>query len=298
MKRWLLGIALLLSAPLAHAALQVFACEPEWAALTREIAGDGAEVYTATSAREDPHRVQARPALIAQLRRADALICTGADLEVGWLPLLLRQARNPALQPGQPGHILAADAVTLLEVPASVDRAEGDVHPQGNPHIQVDPRRIAVVAQRLAEQLAQVDPAGADNYRSRAADFERRWGVALKGWEKRAAKLRGRRVVVHHAEWVYLFDWLGIQTAGALEPKPGLPPAAGHLASLKASLAARPADAIVRSPITDPRPAEWLAGETGLPLIELPQTVGATPDAGDLFALFDAILSRLSGGLR
>jgi zinc/manganese transport system substrate-binding protein len=298
MRCWLLSFALLLAAPVVHGALQVFACEPEWAALTREIAGDRAEVNAATSAREDPHRVQARPALIAQLRRADALVCTGADLEVGWLPLLLRQARNPGVQPGQPGHVLAAEAVTLLEVPTSVDRAEGDVHPQGNPHIQLDPRRVAAVARRLAERFAQLDPAGAETYRARAADFERRWGAALKGWEKRAAALRGRRVVVHHAEWVYLFDWLGIQTAGALEPKPGLPPAAGHLAALKASLAARPADAIVRSPLTDPKPAQWLANETGLPQIELPHTVGATPDAGDLFALFDAIVSRLAGGLR
>ncbi|MCU0971589.1 MAG: zinc ABC transporter substrate-binding protein [Gammaproteobacteria bacterium] len=298
MRRWLLSFALLLAAPVVHGALQVFACEPEWAALTREIAGDRAEVDSATSAREDPHRVQARPALIAQLRRADALVCTGADLEVGWLPLLLRQARNPGVQPGQPGHVLAAEAVTLLEAPTSVDRAEGDVHPQGNPHIQVDPRRVAAVARLLADRLAQIDPAGADTYRARAADFERRWAAALKGWERRAAELRGRRVVVHHAEWVYLFDWLGIQTAGALEPKPGLPPAAGHLAALKAELAARPADAIVRSPLTDPRPAQWLADETGLPQIELPHTVGATPDAGDLFALFDAIVSRLAGGLR
>ena len=148
MTRFLIAIALALTASFAHATLKVFACEPEWDALARELGGDQVEVYAATTAQQDPHRVQARPSLIAQLRQADLLVCTGADLEAGWLPVLLRQARNPAVQPGQPGHFLAADQVTLLEVPTSIDRAEGDVHPQGNPHIQIDPRRSAAASPR------------------------------------------------------------------------------------------------------------------------------------------------------
>jgi zinc/manganese transport system substrate-binding protein len=294
MTRFLIAIVLALAAPFAHATLKVFACEPEWDALARELGGDRVEVYAATTAQQDPHRVQARPSLIAQLRQAGLLVCTGADLEAGWLPVLLRQARNPAVQPGQPGHFLAADQVTLLEVPTSIDRAEGDVHPQGNPHIQVDPRRIAAVAAALGRRLAEIDSAGAAVYAARTDGFLKRWQDATKQWERRAAPLRGRRYVVHHAEWVYLFDWLGLQTAGAIEPKPGLPPAAGHLAALKQQLAARRADGIVRSPLSDPKAAEWLATETGLPVIELPQTVGATADAGSLPALFDAIVDRLS----
>ena len=294
MMRLLIALALALAAPFAHATLKVFACEPEWDALARELGGERGEVYAATTAQQDPHRVQARPSLIAQLRQAGLLVCTGADLEAGWLPVLLRQARNPAVQPGQPGHFLAADQVTLLEVPTSIDRAEGDVHPQGNPHIQVDPRRIAAVAAALGRRLAEIDSAGAAVYAARTDGFLKRWQDATKQWERRAAPLRGRRYVVHHAEWVYLFDWLGLQTAGAIEPKPGLPPAAGHLAALKQQLAARRADGIVRSPLSDPKAAEWLATETGLPVIELPQTVGATADAGSLPALFDAIVDRLS----
>jgi len=298
MTRFLIAIALALTASFAHATLKVFACEPEWDALARELGGDQVEVYAATTAQQDPHRVQARPSLIAQLRQADLLVCTGADLEAGWLPVLLRQARNPAVQPGQPGHFLAADQVTLLEVPTSIDRAEGDVHPQGNPHIQVDPRRIAAVAAALGRRLAEIDSAGAAVYAARTDGFLKRWQDATKQWERRAASLRGKRFVVQHAEWVYLFDWLDVQTAGAIEPKPGLPPAAGHLAALRQQLAARRADGIVRSPLSDPKAAEWLATEAGLPVIELPQTVGATADAGSLFALFDAILGRLSGGRR
>jgi len=294
MNRLLFAFALWLAASGAQAALRVFACEPEWGALVRELGGDQVEVYTATTPHQDPHRIQAKPSLIARLRQADLLVCTGADLEAGWLPVLLRQARNPAVQPGKPGHFLAADQVTLLEVPTSVDRAEGDVHPQGNPHIQVDPRRIGVVAAALGQRLADLDSANTAAYTARSETFQRRWQDAIAQWEHRAAPLRGRRFVVHHAEWVYLFDWLGLETAGAIEPKPGLPPAAGHLAVLKEQLAARPADGIVRSPLSDPKAVDWLAGESGLPVIELPQTVGATVDAGDLHALFDAILRRLT----
>ena len=298
MKRLLILLALFLAAPLAQGAVRVFACEPEWAALASALGGEQVEVYAATTAQQDPHRIQAKPSLIAQLRQADLLICTGADLEVGWLPVLLRQARNPAVQPGRPGHFLAADTVTLLDVPRSVDRAEGDVHPQGNPHIQLDPRRIAVVAAALGKRLAETDAAHATAYAARTDEFLHRWQNATAQWEHRAAPLRGRRFAVHHAEWTYLFAWLGLETAGAIEPKPGLPPAAGHLAALKEQFAARPADGIVRSPLSDPKAAEWLAAETGLPVIELPQTVGATSDAGDLQALFDAIVRRLTESRR
>jgi zinc/manganese transport system substrate-binding protein len=296
--RLLIALTLVLAAPFAQATVRVFTCEPEWEALARELGGDRVEVYAATTAQQDPHRIQARPSLIAQLRQADLLVCTGADLEAGWLPVLLRQARNPTVQPGQPGHFLAADSVRLLEVPTTLDRAEGDVHPQGNPHIQVDPRRIATVAAALGRRLAEIDAANAAVFGARTDDFLKRWRAAIARWERQAASLRGKRFVVQHAEWVYLFDWLGIQTAGAIEPKPGLPPAAGHLAALKAQLASRRADGIVRSPLGDPKAVEWLAAETGLPVIELPQTVGATADAGSLFALFDAILGRLSDGRR
>jgi zinc/manganese transport system substrate-binding protein len=183
-------------------------------------------------------------------------------------------------------------------VPTTLDRAQGDVHPQGNPHIQTDPRRMALVATALGERLGAIDPANAEDYRRRANDFTRRLRATQLDLEARARDLRGTRLVVHHAEWVYLFDWLGLKSAGAIEPKPGLPPAAGHLAALKAELGTRPARAIVRSPLADPKPAQWLAGETGLPVIELPHTVGATPDATDLPALYSGIVDGLIGGLR
>src|SRR3954470_13925806 len=170
----------------AHANLNVFACEPEWAALAQEIGGDKVSVYSATTARQDPHHIEARPSLIARIRSADLVVCSGSELEIGWLPLLLTQSGNSRVQPGSPGYLEASRYVLRLEVPTVVDRSMGDVHPGGNPHIQSDPRNIAKVARVLAERLAQLDAANAATYRSRAEAFDKRWAEAIVRWEKQA----------------------------------------------------------------------------------------------------------------
>lgn len=281
-----------------NAALKVFACEPEWAALAQELGGDRVTTFSATTARQDPHHIEARPSLIARVRNADLVVCTGAELEAGWLPVLLRQAGNARVQPGQPGYFEAAGAVTLLEVPARLDRALGDIHAAGNPHLHLDPRRIATVAQRLAGRLAALDPANAAQFRARHADFERRWQTAIGEWTRRAAPLKGLRVVSHHGNTVYLRDWLGLVDAGTLEPRPGIPPTAAHLAALKDALVRQPARIVVRMPFEDARPSEWLARETGVRVVPLPYTVGGTSTAKDLFTLFDDTLARLLEGVQ
>ena len=141
----------------ASATVRVFACEPEWAALTRELAGDLAQVYTATHALQDPHQVQARPSLMAAVRKADLVVCTGAELEAGWLPVLLQQSGNARVQPGQRGHFEAAAWVPMLDVPAQLDRAQGDVHAAGNPHIQTSPHSVARVAPALSQRLTELE---------------------------------------------------------------------------------------------------------------------------------------------
>ena len=162
-----------LAAQPALAALNIFACTPEWGALSKELGGDKASIYIATNALQDPHRVEARPSLIARARSADLVVCTGAQLEIGWLPLVLTQAGNAKIQVGQPGYFEAARQVVLLDVPALVDRSQGDVHPGGNPHIHLDPRNIAKIAAALSERLAQLDPAEAENYRARTKEIGR-----------------------------------------------------------------------------------------------------------------------------
>lgn len=288
-----LAVALMAAALPAHAALKVVACEPEWASLATELGGDRIEVSSATTALQDPHRIEARPSLIARVRNADLLVCTGMELEAGWLPVLVQQSGNAKVAPGRPGYFEAGRHVTALDVPARLDRADGDVHAAGNPHIQLDPRNIALIARALAERLAQLDAPSAGHYQERHARFAARWAEAQRRWEQQAASLKGLTVVAHHKNLGYLWHWLGMREVATLEPKPGLEPSAGHLAALKAQLAAQPARLVVRAAYQDPRASQWLAQQARLPAVALPFTVGGNEQAKDLFALFDSTLALL-----
>jgi zinc/manganese transport system substrate-binding protein len=289
----LLATLTALVSPATRAALNIFACEPEWGALAKELAGDKGAIYTATTALQDPHRIEARPSLIASARRADLLVCTGADLEVGWLPLVVSQSGNPAIQIGRPGYFESARYVALQEVPERIDRALGDVHAAGNPHLHLDPRNIATVAAALAERMAELDRNEASYYRGRATSFLERWQQAVSRWTKEGSALRGVPIVVYHRDLTYLANWLGMRQVGYLEPRPGLPPTTSHLSDLLARFGRDPAKAIVRSAYNDPRPAEWLADRAKVPVIVVPYTVGGTDKAKDLFGLFDDTLARL-----
>jgi zinc/manganese transport system substrate-binding protein len=289
----LLAAVILAASPASFAALRVVACEPEWSALTQELAGDKVSVYSATTAFQDPHHVQARPGLIARVRNADLLVCTGAELEIGWLPILLRQSGNDRIQPGQPGYVEAASFVPKLEIPTVLDRAGGDVHAAGNPHIQTDPRNIALVATALAKRLAQVDPPNAAWYQARERDFAGRWQAAIQRWEKQAAPLKGMTTVAHHKGWVYLNHWLGLHEVAELEPKPGVEPTAAHLQEVLDTLKREPAKVIIRSAYEDDRASNWLAQRARIPAVMLPFTVGGSDKAKDLFGLFDDTIDRL-----
>jgi zinc/manganese transport system substrate-binding protein len=292
-KSILAGAALLLAFAPAQAALRVFACEPEWAALAQELGGPLVEASSATTAQQDPHQIQARPRLIARVRNADLVVCTGAELEAGWLPVLLQQSGNAKVQPGQPGFFAAADQVRKLEIPASVDRAQGDVHAAGNPHIQTDARNIAAVATALTTRLQQVDAANAPKYQQQAAAFQQKWQQALARWNTQAAPLRGLPVVSQHKAFVYLYDWVGLKEVAVLEPKPGVEPSAAHLQNVLATLKATPARMVVTSAYLDPKPSEWLSRNAAIPMARLPFTVGGTDGAKDLFGLFDDTIARL-----
>ncbi|QDA56632.1 metal ABC transporter substrate-binding protein [Thermomonas aquatica] len=289
-------LAALVSTP-AEAKLKVFACEPEWGSLVQELAGDKVDVDVATTALQDVHVVEAKPSLIAKVRSADLVVCTGAELEVGWLPQLIRQSGNTKVASG-PGSFMAAMQVKTLEKPTALDRANGDVHPDGNPHVQMDPRRVLVIAKALDARLVQLDPANAATYQSRLADFSKRWLAAMVKWQAQAAPLKGRKVVVHHISWVYLWDWLGIQQIGALEPKPAVPPTAAHLASLVGTTKSNNTLAIVRAAYQDPKPADWLSDRTGVPALTLPFTVGGDAQSKDLFGLFDSTIAKLLGAAK
>jgi len=277
------------------ASINVFACEPEWASLVSELGGERVSTYAATTAYQDPHHIEARPSLIAKIRRANLVVCSGAELESGWLPLLLKQAGNINILPGKQGYFEAASMVERLGIPVNLDRSSGDVHASGNPHVHLDPRRIQIISKALFNRLAEIDPQGKSYYQQRFDDFNQRWQQAILQWQLQASELKGQRIVVHHRDWVYLFDWLGIEIAGALEPKPGLPTTVGHLSSLKKILVAQPAKMIVHTPYQNPRAAQRLAKMTNTPIVELPYTVGGSEQVRNLFDLFTLTIKKLKG---
>jgi zinc/manganese transport system substrate-binding protein len=290
---FLLAAPLVLATLPAHAALRVLACEPEWAALTQELGGQLVDVASATGALQDPHQVQAKPSLIARARNADLVVCTGAELEIGWLPLLLQQSGNARVQAGQPGNFAAADFVRKLDVPTALDRSQGDVHAAGNPHIQTDPRNIAQVAQALGARLQQLDPSHAADYAKAQADFSQRWQQAMARWSAQAAPLKGVPVVSQHKAFVYLYDWLGLKEVAVLEPKPGVEPTASHLQSVQSILKTTPARMVLYAAYQDPRASDWLSKNAGIAAVKIPFTVGGSDAAKDLFGLFDDTVNRL-----
>jgi len=292
MKKTAVLIALVL-APLSADAIEIFACEPEWGSLVQELAGGHATIAVATTAYQDPHRLQAKPSLIAAIRKADMVVCTGADLEIGWLPLLLRRAGKSKIQAGNPGYFMAADFVRKLEVPQIVDRSQGDIHPQGNPHVHLNPGNIVRISRALGERLAAVDPGNAAHYEMRLTDFQIRWADATSDWEKRSIGLEGLRLVSHHRSFSYLADWLDLNIVATLEPKPGIPASGAQLATLLEQLSSNPPAAVIRTPYDNKRPSRWLSERLDIPALTLPYTIEGTAEVVDLFALIDVTIQSL-----
>jgi len=282
----------------AQAAINVLTCEPEWQALTQELGGDKVNVSSATNALQDPHRVEARPGLIVRTRNADLLVCTGLDLEAGWLPLLVQQSGNGKIARGQPGFFEAGSFVPRLDIPNRLDRAEGDVHAYGNPHVHLNPHNIALISAQLAKRLAAIDPPNAAFYAARQNDFSARWATAMRKWEAQAAPLRGVTVVEHHRNMEYLLGWLGMRQVGTLEPKPGVEPSAAQLGQLLSQLKGLPAKMVLRAAYQDGRASQWLSRRAGIPAVVIPYTVGADAQSRDLFALFDTTVQRLTAAVK
>ena len=301
MKKYIRGALALLLVILAlpsQAAVRVLATTADWGALTKELGGERVDVYTATTAMQDVHRVEAKPSLVARARTADLLVANGAELEAGWLPVLLQESGNPRIKRGAEGYFEATSAVTLVEVPSKLDRAMGDIHPYGNPHIHLDPRNVAAVAKALTERLAAVDPEGAEYYVGRGADFSKRWSESIARWQAQASALKDTPVVIMHRDQVYLCRWLGLRELASIEPKPGLPPSAGYLGQLVTRLTASPPRLILLNAYNDPKAAKWLSERIHAPMAVLPYSVGGSPEAKDLFGLYDDTIAKLLGAVK
>jgi zinc/manganese transport system substrate-binding protein len=285
--------ALLAGGASANATIKVLATTADWGALTQELGGDKVNVYVATTAMQDVHRVEAKPSLVARARSADLLVATGAELEIGWLPVLAQESGNSKIQPGGSGYFEVVSALHLLEVPGKVDRSMGDIHPLGNPHVQLDPHNIALIAHALTAKLAQVDPAQAAFYAQKGKDFDARWEAAIKTWEAKAAPLKGTQVVIMHRDQAYLCHWLGLTELASIEPKPGVPPTAAYLGTLVGKLTTTPPKMILLNAYNDPKAAQWLGERVHAPAVVLPFSVGGSPEAKDLFGLFDDTVNKL-----
>jgi len=290
-----LSLGLLICAPnSAYAKVNIFACAPEWGALAEQIGGDQVDVYTASRANQDIHHMRAKPSLLAGMRRADMVICSGASLEVGWLPILLQKAGNAQVQEGGLGSIMAADYVPMLEVMQHADRSMGHVHPEGNPHVHLDPSNILIIANVIAERLSEIDFENAQLYEANSKSFEEQWKQAMARWQTQAANLKGQKVVVYHKSWTYLLNWLGIESIASLEPKPGIPPTASHLEKVLKNVEGQNVIGILVSPFESDKAAKWLSEKSNIPVVDLPFTVGGNDQAKDLMSLFDDTIKRLN----
>lgn len=293
MKKIISSFLLIVASSSVMADINIFACEPEWASLSKELGGDHVTVFSATTGLQDPHYIQARPSLIAKARRADLLVCTGAELETGWLPLLQQKSGNSAIQTGATGYFMATDYVKLSDIPTVFDRSQGDVHAAGNPHIQTSPLNILIVAKSLTTRLQNIDSANAKLYEKRWQDFNQRWQLAITKWQQQAAPLKGVSVVVQHNSWDYLFDWLGLNKVSVLETKSGVPPTVDDLNNVLNKLKVTPAKMVINAAYQPSRATDWLVDKTSMRKVTLPFTVGGNTESTDLFSLFDDTIQRL-----
>lgn len=297
-KKLAFSLLLALAAPLVHADLKVFATVPEWGALAETLGGDKVKVYTATTALQDAHRIQARPSLIAQARSTNLLIATGASLEAGWLPTVQREANNPAIGTGQPGYFVASEYVRMLDVPATVDRSMGDVHAEGNPHIQTDPRNLLPIASALTKRMAQLDPDNVAYYRTRGEQFQKEWQSNLQRWQTQAAPLRGIKVWYQHDGYAYMNQWLGLNRIGFLEPIPGVEPSTKQLSDVLQRQQSLQGRMVIASAYMNDAPSRWLSEKANIPEVVLPFTVGGNAQARTLTGLYDDTINRLLAGLK
>ncbi len=292
----LLALTLLTSA--AQAKLNVVASTPDIAAIAKEIGGNQIELTTLAKPTEDPHFVDAKPSFILKLNRADVLIEGGAELEIGWLPALLDQARNEKIAPGAPGHVACAQGIRLLEVPATLDRSKGDVHAAGNPHYLTDPVNAQIVANNIAESLATLDAKSADLYRANAKKFNETIDAKLKEWSQTLAPFKGREVVAYHNSWPYFGERFGLNIDLFLEPKPGIPPTPQHLAEVIAKMKAAQVNVVIVDPYLNRKTAETAARDTGATVVDVTQFPGGVKGTeGGYIAMMDYLVNSLTKAL-
>jgi zinc/manganese transport system substrate-binding protein len=297
MKRALF-LFLLAAGTLSADPLKIVTTTPDLADIARRVGGARVTVESLSRGFQDPHFVEAKPSLVLKLRGADLFIQTGLDLEVGWAPLLWQGARRPGIQPGGAAFLDASVFIEPMEVPTDVSRAGGDVHPGGNPHYLADPRNAARVAEGIARKLAERDPAGAGDYAANADAYVKTLERRMDDWNKRLAPLRGALFVSYHRNLAYFADWAGLESAGEIEPKPGIPPSPRHTADLIRLMQERKVRLILTAPYFEKRSPDALARATGARVVVLSLGPDAVPGVDDYIAAMDRNVVEILGGGR
>jgi zinc/manganese transport system substrate-binding protein len=295
----LLVAAVLSSAAPAHAVVNVVTTTEDLAALVREVGGDRVKVEALARGYQDPHFVEAKPSFILKLNKADLLVLVGKELEVGWLPALINQSRNPKLQPGSPGHLDASLHARILEIPqGQITRAMGDVHPAGNPHYWLDPGNGRRMAQDIRDRLSQLSQGDAAYFAARYTDFDRRLAAAEARWDAAMKPYRGLDVVTYHRSWPNFADRFGLEVIGYVEPRPGIPPSPSHTLQLIQEMKARNVKLLLVEPYFDLKTPESVARETGAKVVVLLPSVGGEKGVDDYIKLFDADVNKLLAAIK
>jgi zinc/manganese transport system substrate-binding protein len=291
--------ALLAAAPSRAATLNVIAATQDLASIAQEVGGDKIKVTSLAKGYQDPHFVEAKPSFVLLLNKADLLIVVGRDLEIGWLPPLITQSRNARIQPGAAGYLDPSQAAKILEMPTgSLTRAEGDVHPLGNPHYWLDPENGRRIAQAIARKLSELDPANAAIYAQRQGDFDKRLVAAAERWRAAMAPYKGLKVVTYHRSWPNFADAFGLNVIGYVEPKPGIPPTPQHTLDVINAMKAQNVKLILVEPYFDTKTPTSIAAGVGGKVLIMPPSVGGVPQASDYFKLFDTDVAMLIDAIK
>ncbi len=294
MRAFIALLLLLVGVGRAEAKVHVVTTIETFADLARRVGGDRVDVKPLSHGYMDPHFVEPKPSLVIDLNRADLLVHVGLELEIGWLPPLVLGSRNDKIGLGQPGNLDASTQIPVLDVPRTkVDRSMGDIHPQGNPHYWIPPENALIIAREIAERLEQIDPAGSATYQANLKRFEDELGKRRAEWEKKAAPVRGMKIVTYHKSWSYVSKWLGLQEVGYVEPKPGIPAPPSHIAALIGLMRREGVKVILMESFYPRNTVDLVAQKAGARSLVMPSDVGATPDIKDYFALVDAVVNKL-----
>lgn len=299
MKSFLSILALFIATAVVQAKLNVVATLPDYAAIAQEIGGDKIDVTSLAKGSEDAHFVDAKPSFVRVLNKADVLLEGGAELEIGWLPPLVANARNRKILPGGSGHVVLSEKVKLIGAPTGpVDRSMGDVHPGGNPHYALDPLNGKAMAEQITQVFIQLDPENTAFYRQNNQRFAERLEKKAAEWKQRLAPFRGTKVITYHRSYDYFLERFGLDLVGTIEPKPGLEPSPTHINGLLAKTKEQGVKLVIVEPFRPRKTPEYVAQAAGAKLLVLPEKVGATEKVPDYFSLFDYNVSQVETALK